>query len=484
LKRAILLLHRYLGIALCLLVAAWCLSGIVMMYVGFPNLSGAERVAALWPLDLTRCCDFAAVRIAAGNQPIDGFDVEMRADRPVLRLRGTDDERVIDLRSGAPLGAADQAEAFRVASAYQRVTGTAGEPRMLGRIERDQWTVSGGFARSAPFEKIALGDALSTQIYVSVRDGTIVQRTTRRERLWNYAGAITHWLYFTPLRKHAAAWNQTVIWLSLLAVFLSATGIYLGVAQLQWRRQAARWSPYRGFNFWHHWSGLIFGLFGLAWLISGCLSMNPWGLLQSDYGARDAATLAHVDMNAAQTVDIVQQFASAGVSLNLPGSDKLRQLTGAPFAGVNYLLASGAHARMRLNPATFSPAPPILVEVTRAAQSLQAGRAPQSAALLTGGDDYYFGDHATDVTPAYRIVFDDPQSSRYYFDSVSGALISKFDRAARGYRWLFNAVHRWDFSASMRRRPFWDLIVVTLLAGVAAGSLTGVILGFRRVTPP
>jgi hypothetical protein len=188
-------------------------------------------------------------------------------------------------------------------------------------------------------------------------------------------------------------------------------------------------------------------------------------------------------MNAAQAVDIVQALASSGALLHLPGGDKLRQLTAAPFAGTRYVLASGTNTRLRLDATSLSPAPPTLAEVTRASQSLQAGRAPLSSELLTHGDDYYFGEHAADITPAYRVVFADAQASRYYFDSVSGALISKFDRAARGYRWLFNAVHRWDFSAGMRRRPFWDLIVVTLLAGVAAGSLTGVVLGFRRVTP-
>jgi hypothetical protein len=483
LKRAILLVHRYLGIALCLLVATWCLSGIVMMYVGFPNLSGAERIAALAPLNFARCCDFAAARVAAGNGQVHGFDVEIRADRPVLRLRGAGDERTIDLRSGAQLAAADATEALRIAAGFGRATGVGEEPRLLGRVDRDQWTISGGFARSAPFYKISLGDARGTQIYVSARDGTVVQRTTSNERFWNYAGAVTHWLYFTPLRGRVAVWTQSVIWLSLLAVFLSATGIYLGVAQLQWHRQPSRWSPYRGFNYWHHWSGLIFGLFGLAWLISGCLSMNPWGLLQSDYGAGEGATLARSNLNAAQAVDIVQALAASGVALSLPGEDKPRQFVTAPFAGSRYLLASGAHSRLRLDTTSLLPAPPTLAEVTRAAQALQAGSVPVSSELLTVGDDYYYADHANDVHPVFRIVFGDAQSSRYYFDAVSGALISKFDRAARGYRWLFNAVHRWDFSPGMRRRPYWDLVVVTLLAGVAAGSLTGVVLGFRRVTP-
>ena len=45
--RLILLLHRYLGIAVGALMVMWCLSGIVMMYVSYPALrESASRALA------------------------------------------------------------------------------------------------------------------------------------------------------------------------------------------------------------------------------------------------------------------------------------------------------------------------------------------------------------------------------------------------------------------------------------------------------
>jgi len=52
--------HRWLGLAICLLLAMWCLSGVVMMYVGFPQLTRDEYYAGLEPL--------AAERINIGPQ--------------------------------------------------------------------------------------------------------------------------------------------------------------------------------------------------------------------------------------------------------------------------------------------------------------------------------------------------------------------------------------------------------------------------------
>ncbi|HRE14495.1 MAG TPA: hypothetical protein PLD37_09900, partial [Usitatibacteraceae bacterium] len=65
-KRWIYLLHRWIGIAVCLLMAMWFVSGVVMMYVGYPKLTPAERLARLPPLALPDgCCVAPAKALAA-----------------------------------------------------------------------------------------------------------------------------------------------------------------------------------------------------------------------------------------------------------------------------------------------------------------------------------------------------------------------------------------------------------------------------------
>ena len=49
-KRWPFLIHRWLGIALSWLFVCWFVSGMVMMYVGHPKLTEAERLAHLPPL--------------------------------------------------------------------------------------------------------------------------------------------------------------------------------------------------------------------------------------------------------------------------------------------------------------------------------------------------------------------------------------------------------------------------------------------------
>ncbi len=130
--------------------------------------------------------------------------------------------------------------------------------------------------------------------------------TTARERFWNWLGAVPHWLYFTELRRHPNIWSQVLIVTSLLGCFLAGIGIYLGVRQFA-ARPAGRWSPYVGFNLWHHIAGLTFGVFALTWVLSGLLSMNPWGWLQGagtqpesaaiEGAPRSSASLAAVAAN-------------------------------------------------------------------------------------------------------------------------------------------------------------------------------------------
>ena len=49
-RRWLYVTHRWIGIGTCLLFAMWFVSGVVMMYVAFPQLTDAERWAALPPI--------------------------------------------------------------------------------------------------------------------------------------------------------------------------------------------------------------------------------------------------------------------------------------------------------------------------------------------------------------------------------------------------------------------------------------------------
>ena len=49
LKRALIFVHRWLGVALCLIFLLWFPSGLVMMYWDFPSISPGDRAG-------TRAC--------------------------------------------------------------------------------------------------------------------------------------------------------------------------------------------------------------------------------------------------------------------------------------------------------------------------------------------------------------------------------------------------------------------------------------------
>ena len=317
--RLLFLIHRYLGIALGLVISMWCLSGFVMMYVQYPELDAEERLAGLETLELADCCrvpgDF-------GNIPVDRFRVEMLEGRPVLRLLDEGYQYVIDLQRGAYLDGFFEDDARSIATIAAREYGLAGQPRLLNLIDQDQWTVYATYYPHRPLFHFSAEDSLGTEFYVSSTTGEVVQMTTLKERFWNWMGAVVHWLYPTMLRQHTYAWLQTVIWLSVASLFLTIIGLYIGLRQYKTRR-SGRKSPYRGWALWHHYAGLIFGLFTLTWLVSGLFSVNPWGAMEGrGYFAEDQRLRAAV-LDFEQTGQFVGSLPANAIpaSDSSPGGD-------------------------------------------------------------------------------------------------------------------------------------------------------------------
>lgn len=271
--------HRYVGIVMGLLMLLWFASGIVMLFVHWPEVTDEERAVGLAPIAWGQCCRFGDVQDV---QQVMRGTVEDLAGRPVLRFDGG----VLELATGQPVHRVSSADAAIVAASYANAYRIAGRPGTPEVVERDQWTVTGYFDKRRPFYLFHLDDPARTDIYVSAHTGTVSQVVNRREKVLNWLGPIPHWLYPQVLRADTPLWTQVVIWTSLVGTFLTLTGLYLGI--VSWRPwRDGRLTPYRGLMAWHHLTGLAAGLLTLTWVASGLVSMNPWGLLEG--GSDDRA---------------------------------------------------------------------------------------------------------------------------------------------------------------------------------------------------
>lgn len=473
--RFLFLAHRYLGIAVGLVMLLWTVSGIIMMYQEYPELDSVERRALLAPIELSRCCATPPAPVFT-ERGFRAAVLEMQADTPVLRVTPLDQAPVsYALENGRPLLAVDETQAQAIADAFAMRLYPGSSADLDARIDIDQWTVSGAYNFHRPLYHYRLADEAGTELYVSSRNGEIVQLTTTRERVWGYLGAVIHWLYPTVLRQHSTAWSQTVIWLSVMGVFLTAVGLYIGIRQFL-RRRKGRASPYRGMALLHHYTGLVFGILTLTWVLSGLFSMNPWGALQGEGIAAEAQRLTERPlswMDIEAFLDTVQVSANESQTLQY----RLVSLAGSP----QVIAYDGRGNGQRLDPDTLGPAPLGEADLSDLANRLQPGRAIASTALIEESDAYYYEHHLPQEFPVYRVIFADDESRRYYLSPVDGRIVRKIDRETRWYRWLFNGLHRGDFTALSRSRPLWDGFMLILLLGVTAVCVSGCVMAWRRL---
>lgn len=473
--RLTLLVHRYLGIAFGLIIALWCLSGFVMMYVQYPNLSEREYLAGLPVLDLDACCSMNRDVLQQLDR-IDAIEIEMLAGLPVLRAHnGGHGNALVNLATGGWFSEVDEHRALQQANAFLHASGSGGDVHRVADQGPDQWTVAAYFNAYRPLYHFAADDAAGTHLYVSSVNGKVVQMTTAKERFWNWFGAVVHWIYPTVLRQDTALWARVVIWLSIASLFLVVVGIYLGVKQYGARGNGTR-SPYFGLNLWHHYSGLIFGVITATWLFSGLMSMNPWGAFEGDDGRSERQRLQGRSLSSADIGTIVSKLGnvalpSATVQLKSVLLDRELAIIAAD--------AGGQATRLEGSTLQARPLPDRIW--ARVAELTRPGEATMEAGIIDASDQYYFSHHEEVALPAYRMVFDDEEQTRYYFDALSGELRQKFDSNGRWNRWLFLGLHRGDFTAMLRSRPLWDLVMLPLMIGVTVGAISGVWLGYRRL---
>lgn len=465
------IVHRWLGIFACLLFAIWFASGLVMSYVGYPEAQPARRYRALQPID------WSAVRLDPDGLlaylNLQRFPRELRLEmllgEPVYRVIDWDGTRsTVSAHSGERAGAVEPEQAVTIAQAYANAHGS-----LQATIQRDQWTVPGGFNALRPLHRIAMSDAASTEVYVSARTGEVALATTRKQRLWNWLGSVPHWIYFTPLRANQPRWRQVILWTSGPAILVAVSGIWIGILQLRISRRRAheQLSPYHGWKSWYHWSGIIGGVFLLTWIVSGWLSVDPNGWLSGGSPNADALLRYSGHDGARFEADLstlTDESAHTARFFHVDGTPIAALVT---MDGSERLLDARLGERVTLEDR----------RLIHAARRLMPEQQLSAQERIESYDSYWYAHHSSPPLPVLRVAFDDAQHTWFYIDPANGQVLDLLDDGGRRNRWWFNALQRLDFSRLMQNRVLWySLVWMLSLAGLVICA-SGIVIGWRRL---
>lgn len=485
-KRLLFFTHRWLGVALALLMLLWFASGLVIVYA--PNtvqsrddqLAHGELLApqADWlPLGSAWAARWGGGDEAA-PQRIASARLLRQLDEPLWLVEDVQGERHL---ISALDGSARQADATR---AVALTRAWLGDPHAavahLETFTHDA-TVR-NLEALRPFHRVAVNDGRGTEITLSARTGEVVRVADAVDRGLFWAG---NWLHlFRPL--DSVGWGEArrdvLLWVSGFTVVATLTGLIVG--WLRWRpgfgRQpqysGRRAHPYRAFWFsWHFWSGLIGGIVALLWIGSGFFNNNPWQLFSAANANR-----GELGRFIGKEVPAVMLQWQPGLSAAVPADTV--ELRWQRLGREATLLAANAEGRLQALPVA---APAFAADTVRAAVLRAAGDAGiASQTLQTEYDSYYYPRHGRAASdrplPVVRVELADAGNTRYYVDPREGRLLLRQDDSRRTYRWVFSALHHWDFGW-LYARPLWDGWMIVWIGFGLVMSLTSVVLGWKRL---
>lgn len=482
-KRLTYLFHHWLGIGMCLLMAMWFFSGIVMMYVQYPTLTAEERLTGLPPLTSEQV-RFSPQQILdkQGIKALSQLKLSSIIERPAYIIQTANRQSLFFFAdTSEEIKNPSQEDLLTSANLYAqrhklKQNKTASHKSTL---DKDQWTVTGYVNNQHPFHLIKVNDKADTQLYYSVKTGELIRDTNRKERVWNWLGANIHWLYPTIIRQYPKFWYWLIVVLSTAGLISIFTGAIVGWWRIKVKKRYKnnRLTPYTGQMKLHHIMGLLFLIPITTYTYSGLMSMGSFGVPKekTSYFEQLKAYQGEKKLGSfSQSTKAIQQVISA--------HPEARELVWYWVDGEekHYLLDKN-NQRIVLD----NNSPSQRQEQAIALLKNILPKHTYQMELLEQYDRYYYAHHLRQPKlPALRLKFDDVDKSWFYIDLATGELINRQTQHSRTMRWLYKGLHSLDFPVLINNRPLWDAVVIVLNTLGFIFSVSTIVIAWRYLRNP
>lgn len=482
--RQLFLWHRWLGIGLCIFMALWFISGMVMLFVGYPKLTPAEHLQSLPVLSSETnyiSLDTALKQTGKTELPSD-IKLSSIANQPVYLFHYPEQAVIaINAITGIAVNDIDAEQAMQSAkSMYPHANAD-----YQGLIDKDAWTQSSALNVERPLHVVRLDDKDQTQLYISSHSGMIVRDATFTERSWGWLGAWLHWIY--PVRS-MPWWADMIIYLSLAATIMTILGQYIGLKRWRFSKtyKSGSHSPYRtGFARWHHIGGMVFGVVLILWIFSGLMSMRPWNLFNNasqlplEHYSGEKTSLQSSSWS---TAELLQRFEAKQF--------QPRELSWHQVNAQIWVNAQNQHGDRLVTPLLNSDRVYKQVPFITLKQAIQtiSNTADNELIWLTHYDFYYYnraeqsmyGDRERPL-PILRVKFNDDAQTWLHINPATGEILESIDSQRRIARYLFNLLHSWDWQPLLERPLLRETFIVLFSLGGLLICVSGIVVGWRRI---
>ncbi len=482
LKKIITKIHRWLGTLMSLIFVIWFISGIVMIFEGFPHAKRHFQFNQETPFTPTDTIVKALPDYLTDS--ISAVSLRKHLNRPIYEIKRKGRSKVYDAITFSEITNYTLSD---LDALIQRNYGVSYHKR-LEINDFDQWIPWSRYKKYFPIYKYYLDDDKHSVIYVSKQTCAVVQETTRYQRWCARFGAIPHWFYYKSLRLKQDLWIDFVIWLALIGCFAALSGMIMGFVRQKKRKKQRRkkdskifgFSPYKKKWYrWHHITGYFFGIFALTFVFSGLMSL--YDLPEWVVPIKKTANYRKVFSR-----DNLTDINAYKLSVNdifkderLVGTKKIewKQVAGVPYY---YAYPDSLHNPILVN---ASRADTVLIRLftKEDIENEFAQKFPQlkyKTKWLTETDGY-IGFRHYKAKRLLRFVLEDANHTWLYFDVSKAKLVSVSNKNKRLHRILYRGLHSFNFKIFDKYNGLRIVLLIIVSVFGIIISFSGLILSYN-----
>lgn len=468
--------HRVIGTIICLFLLMWFISGLVLLYHPFHDVSKSEIYEHMDVLpDSLPCIGTIISEFPISEKDIKNINVSYFQDQVLFQIKTKDSTYAISEDNKYLRKPITETTILSIAKNWN----TSPISKIDTLYDREIWIMYSRYENEMPIYKLYFNDDQNHELYISSRTGEVLQFTNKEQRFWAWVGSIPHKFYIPALRKNTELWIQSLTIGGVIALLAGISGIVLGiyVTIKRYRKKQKITSPYtKKWYKWHHVLGLIFGLFVITFAFSGAMALQkiPQWIIKThgDYRVPESKLRGkQLSLN-----NYVLTYNA--LKTNFP---EIKQIEWSYFQNIPiYNIVSG-NKSISIDASTSQ-----IKELNLSESDIEIAitklykNTSYKISKIDEYEEYYLSRNKTLPLPVFKVEIDNLDESSFYINpkDASFKYVNKTNRAKK---WVFSGLHYLNIKYLIEHPTLWTLLIWTICIGGGFVSLSGVYLGFKYI---